>query len=444
MGEAGGSADRRAEELRARGLKSAGAWAAGAVGERRVAEALAELPPEWLVLHDRLLFPGRSETNLDHVLVGPAGVVLIDAKNWAGNLTEWEGGLFKHQFTSSGQRRHVPVHQEVDSVMRMGTEMARRVQVPVTVVVALAGAQADDFGEPRLVRNVWVVPVKQLVHWLSTRPVIDADHAQRLGVLVRTEFPSTTTDWRLLAAMGHDLDRRGLTPGMPARRTRAARRTPSRSVAVGPPAPRTQPRSRRRGAWLRPVGFLVGVGALMWALQAGVVTDLGAALSSALAGRVSQAAGGVVAAEPLDTALSCADFDPSSVKQLRKLHLTAQEASHTCSYQATVSKRAKAVLIIKESHTYYPMTKPLAASKKAHGPVVSVSDSLSGKLTLLHVAKGETLKDGKTAAPAGRDLEVLVAHEALGLTAKQGRQLAIRIAMGVHGPPQTPGTTATD
>ena len=169
MGEAGGSADRRAEELRARGLKSAGAWAAGAVGERRVAEALAELPPEWLVLHDRLLFPGRSETNLDHVLVGPAGVVLIDAKNWAGNLTEWEGGLFKHQFTPSGERRHVPVHREVDNVMRMGTEMARRIQVPVTVVVALAGAQADDFGEPRLVRNVWVVPVKQLFNWLSTR-----------------------------------------------------------------------------------------------------------------------------------------------------------------------------------------------------------------------------------------------------------------------------------
>ena len=151
-----------------------------------------------------------------------------------------------------------------------------------------------------------------------------------------------------------------------------------------------------------------------------------------------------MSAEPLDTALSCADFDPGSVKQLRKLHLTAQEASHTCSYQATVSKRPQAVLIIiRESHTYYPMTKPLAASKKAHGPIVSVSDSPAGKLTLLHVAKGETLKDGKTAAPAGRDLEVLVAHEALGLTAKEGRQLAIRIALGVHGPPQTPGATAT-
>ena len=370
--------------------------------------------------------------------------MLIDAKNWAGNLTEWEGGLFKHQHGSAGQRRHVPVHHEVDNVMRMGTEMARRIQVPVLVAVALAGAQADDFGEPRLVRNVWVVPVKQLVHWLSTRPVIDADQAQRLGVVVRTEFPSTTTDWRLLAAMGHDLDRRGLTPGMPARRTRAARRTPSRSVTVGPPPPRTRPKSRRRGAWLRLVGFLVGVGALMWALQAGVVTDLGAAVGSALAGQVSQAAGGVVSAEPLDTALSCADFDPSIGEAAPEAPPVGPGGFTHLLVPDQVSKRAQAVLIIKESHTYYPMTKPLAASKKAHGPVVSVSDSPAGKLTLLHVAKGVTLKDGKTAAPAGRDLEVLVAHEALGLTAKQGRQLAIRVALGVHGPPQTSGTTATD
>ena len=131
MGEAGGSAERRADELRARGLKSAGAWAAGALGERRVAEALADLPPEWLVLHDRLLFPGLSESNLDHVLVGPAGVVLIDAKNWSGQLTEWEGGLFKHQYAPGRPApRHVPVHREVDNVMRMGTEMARRIKVP--------------------------------------------------------------------------------------------------------------------------------------------------------------------------------------------------------------------------------------------------------------------------------------------------------------------------
>ena len=45
VGESGGSAERKAAELRARGKSSAGAWAVGAEGERRVGEALTQLPP---------------------------------------------------------------------------------------------------------------------------------------------------------------------------------------------------------------------------------------------------------------------------------------------------------------------------------------------------------------------------------------------------------------
>ena len=49
LGESGWSADRRAKELRARGKSSAGAWEAGALGERRVApaglEAIDATPP---------------------------------------------------------------------------------------------------------------------------------------------------------------------------------------------------------------------------------------------------------------------------------------------------------------------------------------------------------------------------------------------------------------
>ena len=63
---------------------------------------------------------------------------------------------------------------------------------------------------------------------------------------------------------------------------------------------------------------------------------------------------------------------------------------------------------------------------------------MTGKAALPYVAKGVTLKQGKTAAPAGRDLEVYLAHEALGLTSKQGKQLAVRIATNVQPPPPAP------
>ena len=115
MGESGWSAEQRAKELRARGKSSAGAWEAGADGERRVAQALTALPPEWLVLHDRLLMPGRSEANLDHVVVGPAGVFLIDSKNWAGTISEYQGSVFKH---SGGPGKRAAARPAGSSVRR--------------------------------------------------------------------------------------------------------------------------------------------------------------------------------------------------------------------------------------------------------------------------------------------------------------------------------------
>ena len=64
----------------------AGRWAAGAAGERATARALDGIDDEgWAVLHDVRL-PGRR-WNLDHVLVGPAGVVIVDSKQWRTPLT---------------------------------------------------------------------------------------------------------------------------------------------------------------------------------------------------------------------------------------------------------------------------------------------------------------------------------------------------------------------
>jgi hypothetical protein len=84
----------RVEKLKqelARAEQQLYAWEAGALGERLVAERLAELESEgWRVLHD-VHWPGRPKANLDHVLVGPGGVVVLDTKNWTGTV-ELRGG----------------------------------------------------------------------------------------------------------------------------------------------------------------------------------------------------------------------------------------------------------------------------------------------------------------------------------------------------------------
>jgi hypothetical protein len=84
-GESAYDVARRQREKAERLQKSAALWEKGAEGEVAVARALAELPEGWVALHD-LGWPGRQRANLDHVVVGPCGVFIVDAKNWSGRV----------------------------------------------------------------------------------------------------------------------------------------------------------------------------------------------------------------------------------------------------------------------------------------------------------------------------------------------------------------------
>jgi len=55
----------------------------GTDGENQVARVLATFPDDFHVIHD-LTTPNG---NLDHVVVGPTGVFVLDAKNWRGVVT---------------------------------------------------------------------------------------------------------------------------------------------------------------------------------------------------------------------------------------------------------------------------------------------------------------------------------------------------------------------
>jgi hypothetical protein len=57
----------------------------GAAGERRTARLLGPLERQgWVVLHD-LAVPG-SPANLDHLMIGPSGVFVVDSKQYRGRL----------------------------------------------------------------------------------------------------------------------------------------------------------------------------------------------------------------------------------------------------------------------------------------------------------------------------------------------------------------------
>jgi hypothetical protein len=71
--------------LRFRSPPATVAWRRGAAGERRTARLLAPLERHgWAVLHD-LAIP-NSQANIDHLVIGPGGVLAIDTKHYPGAL----------------------------------------------------------------------------------------------------------------------------------------------------------------------------------------------------------------------------------------------------------------------------------------------------------------------------------------------------------------------
>jgi hypothetical protein len=71
------------------------AWQRGAAGERHVARLLDPLVEHGWAVHHDLRVPG-SNANIDHLLVGPPRVFVVDAKHYQGHLRLSSGGQLWH------------------------------------------------------------------------------------------------------------------------------------------------------------------------------------------------------------------------------------------------------------------------------------------------------------------------------------------------------------
>lgn len=453
MAVGGGSAERKAEELAASGDASAGAWAAGAEGERRAAAELARLSEAWTVLHDRLLSPGRSPVNLDHVVVGPAGAFLIDAKNWRGAITAWEGNLFQHTGGAEA-RQSVSKHQEVAKVHGMAAFMAAESGLPVTPVICLAGRHEDDFGDPQLVRGVWVVPASRLTEWLAGRPgLLDRAAVERASVTLMTSFPSTTTDPLLLSAMGT-----AVNAAQP-RRAKRARRASSTSSRPMPLIPKPRRRRSAIGRMLR-VLVMAALAVVAVNVAAKELPDmLDAVVAEALGpGGGSTATEGVLATPSTDVANRGAS--PTTVSSPRQLTSTAAAMPvvvSTCGNLSaaqvgkilgrTVQPIASQVscawgtrlddprttlvtLQTKDKHAAYETNLEISASQRR--TVFGATHINFQQATGLWVAAGQPIGSGSRLVTARYATQVAVSTHALEISDDRARALATKVAVAAN------------
>ncbi len=222
-------AEAQEHEAKARVYRAqAGRESAGLEGERVVGAVLDSVAAAgWRILHDRRV--RGSTANIDHIAVGPGGIVVVDAKAYSGSAT-----IAGDELRVGGWRRV----DEVDAVSRYARTVAATVgsALPelgaVTATPVMCFARPVGLPAPVSLRGVMLAEHETLAAWLCSLPPF-------LG-------QKTVAQIAQVIDAGH----RPRTEPAPSTNSRPTRPTPQRRLAVpnprvGPVGPaRTGPRAR--------------------------------------------------------------------------------------------------------------------------------------------------------------------------------------------------------
>jgi Nuclease-related domain len=127
--------------LRFRVSQAARAWRDGARGERATARLLRRLHRRsHAVFHD-IGIPG-TPANADHLVIGPAGVLLVDSKRYTGLVSQTADGRVRHNLYPMDQQLRA-LRLEAEAISQALGVRARPLMCVHGAQVAYGGLQAD-------------------------------------------------------------------------------------------------------------------------------------------------------------------------------------------------------------------------------------------------------------------------------------------------------------
>ena len=119
----------------------------GAKGEEDVAAELTKLSNDYVVFND--FAPGKSnifkpQENIDHIVVGPSGIFIIETKNWSADIS-----LDKGQILYDGQKPNTPPLQQARELTKLTkdwleNQLVEDVDLTCHPVVCFASNQIKD------------------------------------------------------------------------------------------------------------------------------------------------------------------------------------------------------------------------------------------------------------------------------------------------------------
>src|SRR5688572_25639270 len=154
--------------LRFRPSEQVTAWRRGAHGERRTARLLERLTRDGYVVFHDLPVPGNTSANVDHLVIGPTGVFIIDSKQWTGSVHQGADGLVWHN--------HYPLDRTLETVRWEAETLGRLLGTRIYPLLCVHGAHVHGGGLHA--QGVAIVPAHLLRGALGyDRVLSDADVA---------------------------------------------------------------------------------------------------------------------------------------------------------------------------------------------------------------------------------------------------------------------------
>jgi len=171
--------------------QSTRAWAIGAAGEEKLAAELATVS-SLQVLNDRKVRGTRG--NIDHIVIAPAGVFVVDAKNHHGMVEIRNRGWFlrpDYRLTVGGRD-----HSAMADAMGWQLEAVIAAledadpMPPVTPVLCFLSAEWPMFGAPDEFRGVRLEGPRSIKRLVTAAAILDEDQIAEISAVIAAALPA--------------------------------------------------------------------------------------------------------------------------------------------------------------------------------------------------------------------------------------------------------------
>ena len=163
--------------------KSFGAFLKGARGEEIVARELSMLSKDWHVFHGiptNGVMGTLGGTDFDHILVGPAGIIIIETKNWTGDISI-EGGSINLNGVLPSRSPLAQIRKQANQLSQI---LNQNVEPTTPLYMIIAFASNSFKSEMAQIDDITICNARKLREYIMSLPKYEISSIQKQQLLI--------------------------------------------------------------------------------------------------------------------------------------------------------------------------------------------------------------------------------------------------------------------